>query len=92
MEDKQHQEDVESVGDMFFPTVVETLDLQSPSSLRTLRLISCKASFLNYIPLAVDMNNVCELLSVYLWTCNTLVVLSRLVAEGLLVQEWDFSP
>ena len=48
--DSKHEEDVVSAGSLFFPLVVESLGLWTPSSLHTLRTIASRASSVNGIP------------------------------------------
>ena len=42
--DSKHKKDVVSAGGLFFPLVVESLGLWTPSSLHTLRTITSRAS------------------------------------------------
>ena len=60
--DSKHEEDV-SAGGLFFPLVVESLGLWTPSSLHTLRTIASRASSVNGIPLGLAVRNLLQQLS-----------------------------
>ena len=86
--DSKHEEDVLSAGGLFFPQVVESLGLWTPSSLHTLRTIASRASSVNGIPLGLAVRNLLQQLSTRLWAYNARMLHARTVA-GLDLGEWD---
>ena len=86
--DSRHDEDVTASGGIFFPLVVESLGLWTPTSLQVLRAIASKA-ILNGIPHGLAVRNLLLQLSTCLWTFNASMLHTRLAAEGLDVEEWD---
>ena len=86
--DSRHEEDVTASGGIFFPLVVESLGLWTPTSLQVLRTIASKA-ILNGIPHGLAVRNLLLQLSTLLWTFNASMLHTRLAAEGLDVEEWD---
>ena len=87
--DSKHEEDVVSAGGLFFPLVVESLGLWTPSSLHTLRTIASRASSVNGIPLGLAVRNLLQQLSTRLWAYNARMLHSRTIAERLDLGEWD---
>ncbi len=55
--DNRHEEDVIATGGLFFPLVVESLGLWTPSSLQVLRIIASKATTCNGIPRGIAIRN-----------------------------------
>ena len=68
--DERHELDVLSMGGLFFPLIVETLGLWTPSSLKVLRLIASEAASLNGIPRGQVVSNLLQQLSIHLRTFN----------------------
>ena len=66
-----------AAGGLFFPLVVESLGLWTPSSLKTLKVIASKSSSLNGTPLSLAVSYLHQGLSIRLWGYNAQMLLSR---------------
>ena len=77
--DEKHEDDVLAAGGLFFPLVVESLGLWTPSSLKILKVIASKSSSLNGTPLSITVSYLHQRLSIRLWAYNAQMLLSRLL-------------
>ena len=68
--DNRHEAHVVAAGGSFFPLVVETLGLWTPSSLNTLTSIASKISGISNISFSQSYNNLMQQLLTKLWSCN----------------------
>ena len=67
----------------FFPFVVETLGLWTPSSRQTIKLIALKVASISEIQLSVALKNLIQQLSIRLWIYNARMLLSILSIIGI---------
>ena len=75
--DEKHEDDVLTASGVFFPLVMESLGLWTPSSLKTLKVIASKSSSLNGTPLSLAVSYRHQRLSIRLWGYNVQMLLSR---------------
>ena len=87
--DARHEEDVVAMGGLFFPLVVETLGLWTPSSRQTIKLIALKVASISGIQLSVALKNLIQQLSIRLWIYNARMLLSILSIIGIVPNMWD---
>ena len=79
--DTCHEAHVVAAGGSFFPLVVETLGLWTPSSVNTLKSIASKISGISNISFSQSYNNLMQQLSTKLWSFNAKMILQRLLLE-----------
>ena len=87
--DTRHAQQVEEAGGLFFPLVVESLGLWTPSSLRVIKQIASKASSLGHIPRAQAISHLLQQLSMRLWSYNAKLILSRWSLDQEIIEGWD---
>eukprot|EP00118_Oscarella_pearsei_P019491 m.207740 g.207740 ORF g.207740 m.207740 type:complete len:93 (+) comp39697_c1_seq12:346-624(+) len=83
--DEKFNDMVESSGGLFYPLVVETLGMWTPSSLPLLKIIAFRTAISQNQSLGEAVKELHERLSVGLWKWNARMILSRLCLSGTVV-------
>ena len=79
--DSSYKDIVSENGGVFYPLVVESLGLWSPSSLQTLKSICRRTTFHRHLTMSQAMSYFHQRLSIKLWLYNAKIILERLSVD-----------
>ncbi len=87
--DIHHDDRVCIAGGLFYPLVVETLELWSLFSIKTLTAIASKTSTVSGLKFHQAFQNMMQQLSIQLWKHNSRMIHKRIQLEVQDVDSWD---